>query len=254
MLIPTTVSSGLLPTVSDSPANRFLLTETPPKPKQITLKNFKKQTKNLTIRQMIKKYSVLICIAISAILIVTATLLYPGGSLFDKNSTGFDWTKNFISNLFAEKAINGSENPSRIWALTGVVFHSVGFGLFFMNMSKKMPSRHASNVLKYVGIFIILFNFLITTPLHDPMITISSTLSLLGLFYVTVFILKTRLHLFKFFCIICLLIFYYTLFLYGSGNWVLLAIMQKVSFISLMLLILGLEYFTKLEDFNHISS
>lgn len=43
-----------------------------------------------------------------------ATLVYPGGSLLDKNSKGFDWSKNFISNLFATKAINGLENPARI--------------------------------------------------------------------------------------------------------------------------------------------
>ena len=51
-------------------------------------------------------------------------------------------------------------------------------------------------------------------------------------------------------CIICLLTFYYTLYLYGTGNWGLLAIMQKVSFIGSILLVLGLEYFTKQEDFK----
>jgi len=66
---------------------------------------------------MIKKYSVLICLVISVILMVIAALLYPGGSLFDNNSIGFDWSKNFLSNLFSTKAINGSENPGRIWAL-----------------------------------------------------------------------------------------------------------------------------------------
>ena len=199
---------------------------------------------------MMKKHSVLICIVISVILIIIATLLYPGGSLLDKNSIGFDWTKNFISNLFAAKAINGSENPSRIWAIIGVAFHSVGFGLFFINMSKKMTDRHAATVLNYVGIASIAFNVLIVTPLHDVMVMVSSTLSLLGLFYCTVFILKSKLHVLKFSCVICLLIFYYTLYLYGFGDWGLLAIMQKVSFISSMLLVLGIEYFTTLEDFK----
>ena len=183
---------------------------------------------------------------------VIATLVYPGGSLLDKNSTGFDWSKNFISNLFAAKAINGSENTSRIWAIIGMAFHSVGYGIFFINMSKKISARHAATILKFVGAANIFFSFLVVTPLHDIMVTISSTLSLIGLFYITVFILKTKLHLFKFFCIICLLTFYYTLYLYGSGNWRLLAIMQKVSFVSSMLLILGLEYFTKQENFNQI--
>jgi len=199
---------------------------------------------------MIKKYSVLICVVTSVILIVIATLAYPGGSLPDRNSTGFDWSKNFISNLFAAKAINGLENPGRIWALVGMAFHSVGYGIFFINMSGKMSSKHAANILKFIGAASIVYNFLIVTSLHDLMITVSSTLSLLGLFYITVFTLKTKLHLLKFCCIICLLIFYYTLYLYGSGDWVLLAIMQKVSMICSMLLVLGLEYFTKREDFN----
>ncbi len=201
---------------------------------------------------MIKKYSVLICILISVILIVVATLLYPGGSLQDKNSIGFIWSKNFISNLFAAKAINGSDNTARIWAIIGMAFHSVGDGIFFMNMSKKILKKHPAIVLKIVGISIIFFSFLIVTPLHDMMVTISSTLFLLGLFYITVFILKTKLHLLKICCIVCLLTFYYTLYLYGTGNWGLLAIMQKVAFISSMLLVLGLEYFTEQEDFKQI--
>lgn len=203
----------------------------------------------LITKQLIKKYSVLICLVISAFFIVIATSVYPGGSLLDKNSIGFDWSKNFISNLFAEKAINGSENTSRIWALIGIIFHSFGYGIFFINMSKKITVRSAATVLKLVGAANVLFTFLIATPLHDIMVTISSTLFLIGLFYITVFMLRTKLHFFKFACIICLLTFYYTLFLYGSGDWGLLAIMQKVSFISSMLLVLGLEYFTKKEDF-----
>lgn len=201
---------------------------------------------------MIKKHSVLICIVISVILIVIATFVYPGGSLADKNSVGFEWSKNFFSNLFAAKAINGAENPSRIWAVIGMAFHSVGNGIFFINMAKKMTVKHAATVLKVVGAANILFNFLIATPLHDIMVTVSSTLSLLGLFYITVFILKTKLHLLKFSCIICLLTFYFTLYLYGAGDWGLLAIMQKIAVICSMLLILGLEYFTRKEDFKQV--
>lgn len=202
---------------------------------------------------MIKKYSVLICLIISVILMGIATLVYPGGSLLDKNSTGFDWSENFFSNLFEAKAINGSANTSRIWALIGMAFHSLAYGIFFINMSKKVSTRHAATILQLIGAANLLFTCLIATRLHDIMVTISSTLFLIGLFYITVFILKTKLHVLKFACIICLLTFYYTLFLYGSGNWGLLAIMQKVSFISSMLLILGLEYFSKQEAFKQIN-
>ena len=183
-------------------------------------------------------------------LIVIASLLYPGGSIVDKNSIGFDWTKNFISNLFANKAINGLENPGRIWATIGIAFHSLGYGIFFIHMAKKITTKNAARVLKAIGTTNILFTFLIATPLHDKMVILSSTLFLIGLFYITVYLLKTKLHLFKWACISCLLIFYFTLFLYGCGNWGVLAIMQKVCFISAMLLVIGLEYHTTPDDFS----
>ena len=208
---------------------------------------------SLTIKQMVKKYSVLICLVISVILMVIATLVYPGGSLLDKNSIGFDWSKNYLSNLFATKAINGSENPGWIWALIGMAFHSVGYGIFFINMSKKMSSRHAAPVLKFIGAANIIFIFLIATPLHDVG-TISIILTLIGLFYITIFILKSKLHLLKFCCIICLLTFYCFFSLFGFGYLGLAVIMQKVYIISSMLLVLGLEYFTKYEDFIQIKS
>lgn len=201
---------------------------------------------------MLKKYSVLIGVIISVFLLAIAISVYPGGSYFDKNSVGFDLTKNFISNLFASTAVNGSDNPSRIWADAGMIFLSVSFAIFFINFSKKIPHKSAANVIKYCGAGNMLFTFLIVTPLHDVMVTISGTFFLVSLFYITVFILKSKLLLFKFACVICMLIFYYTIYLYGSGNWDWLPVMQKTIFISCVLLVLGLEYFTTSEDFAHI--
>jgi hypothetical protein len=208
---------------------------------------------SLTIKQMVKKYSVLIWMVISVILLAIAILVYPGGSLLDKNSIGFGWSKNFISNLFETKAINGSENPGWIWALIGMAFHSVGYGIFFINMSKKIPSIKSAKILKFIGVTNIIFIFLIATPLHD-LGTISIILTLLGLFTITVFILKSKLHFFKFSSIICLLTFYCFFFFFGFGYLGLAMILQKVYNISSMLLVLGLEYFTKYEDFVQTKS
>jgi hypothetical protein len=201
---------------------------------------------------MIKKYSVLIGVVISLILMMRSISIYPGGSMFNEYAIGFDWTKNFMSNLFGTKALNGAENPSRIWAYSGMILFPITYALFFMNMAKKIPEKNAANILKYGGVANILFTFLTVTPLHDIMLILSTTLFWTCLVVITVFILKTRLHLFKFFCIICLLIFYYSVYLWGTNDWSLLPIMQKVNFISSTLLILGLEYFTKQEDFAHI--
>lgn len=124
---------------------------------------------------------------------------------------------------------------------------------FFINIPRKIPNNHATQVLKLVGSANILFTFLIATPLHDMMVTISSTLAMLGIFYITVFTLKTKLHLIKIACILSILIFYYTFFLYGLGDWGLLAIMQKVAFTCSMMLVLVLEYFTKRRDFETVA-
>lgn len=202
---------------------------------------------------MIKKYSVLICLLASVILIAIATFAYPGGSLPDKNSIGFDWSKNYLSNLFATKAINGSENPGRIWAVMGMAFNSVGYGIFFINMSKKISSRRWATILKVIGAANIILIFLIATPLHDVGV-ISIILTLLGLFVITGFIIKSKLHFLKFCCIICLLTYYCFFSFFGLGYLGLSVIMQKVYIICSMLLVLGLEYFTKNEDFKQIKS
>ena len=67
--------------------------------------------------KMIKKYLVLIGISISISLLIVATLNYPGGTDEDVSTLGFSWSKNFISNLFKERAVNGSINDARIWAI-----------------------------------------------------------------------------------------------------------------------------------------
>ena len=201
---------------------------------------------------MIKKYSVLIGLAISLIFMIVAISIYPGGSIFEKDSIGFNLSKNFISNLFEAKAINGIENESRIWAILAMIFLPISYAIFFYNMAIKIPNRNAGLILKYAGISNILVMFLIVTPLHDLMLYTSISLFWTCIVVITVFIFKANLHFFKFFCIICLLVFYYSLYLWGTNDWELLPIIQKINFFSSTFLILGLEYFTKHEDFAHI--
>lgn len=199
---------------------------------------------------MMRKHLVLIGIVLSVLFLVTATLLYPGGNILDKNAPGFDWSRNFFSNLFLTKALNGETNPARIWALIGMLFNSIAYGLFFIQTALKIPNAHAAWVLRTVGLANMVFTFLIATSLHDIMVTVSSTLTMLGLFYITIFLLRTKLHWLKLFSIVSMLVFYFTLFLYGAGNWGLLAVMQKVSFFCFMFLVLAIEYCTSARDFQ----
>lgn len=201
-------------------------------------------------QELIRQYSVLLCVVVSVFFLVIATLLYPGGSILDKNSVGFHWSKNFFSNLFLVKALNGAANPSRIWALIGMAFNAVGYGLFFIHASRKITQKLTARVLKYIGVVNMVFTFLIATSLHDIMVTVSTTLTMIGLFYITVFIVKTKLRWLQVFCIVSLILFYATLLLYGAGHWGMLAVMQKVTFLCFMLLVLAIEYLTDGRDFQ----
>ena len=62
---------------------------------------------------MLKKHSILLGIIISILLLFIATWHYPGGSQVDKNSVGFDWKNNYISNLFGKNAANCEEVSGR---------------------------------------------------------------------------------------------------------------------------------------------
>lgn len=203
---------------------------------------------------MIRKHSVLIGIILSLGFFIIAILIYPGGSRFDEYAIGFDWKKNFISNLFQAKALNGHGNPSRIWAYLGMILLPLSYAVFFNNMSKKLPDKNAACILRYGGVANILCMFLIVTPLHDLMLNISLTLFWTCIFIISVFILKTNLHVFKFICVLCLIIFYYSIYLWATNDWDVLPTTQKLNFINSALLILGLEYFTKKEDFAHIKN
>src|SRR4051794_36623279 len=112
---------------------------------------------------MAKKHSVLIGVVFSLILMTIAILVYPGGSMFDKNSTGFNWRTNFISNLFGTRALNGAENSSRIWAYLGMILLPFSYAMFFSNMSKKLREKSARYILQYGGSANILCMFLIVT-------------------------------------------------------------------------------------------
>lgn len=204
---------------------------------------------------MFRKYCILLGIAISMLLLLVATLYYPGGSQDNINSIGFDWKNNYLCNLFGEKAVNGSDNASRVWAISGMFFLCTSFALFFNEFSKKITRKGAARVIKYFGVCSMIFAFLAVTPYHDTMITIATTLALVSIFYITVFVFKSRLYLFKILSIVYLLVSYCCNYIYYAGSHIeFLPIMQKVVLLVTIIWILGLEHFTNREDFQGIKT
>jgi hypothetical protein len=95
------------------------------------------------------------------------------------------------------------------------------------------------------------FAFLVATPYHDPMVTAAGTLALISMFYITVFIFKSRLHLFKVLSVICLLVFYCCNYVYYTRSYLdILPVLQKVLFALAITWVLCLQYFTKAADFQ----
>jgi hypothetical protein len=187
----------------------------------------------------------------SAILLYVATVYYPGGSQHDIHSVGYDWQNNYLSNLFSEKAINGMANTSRPWSVGGMFFLSLSFALFFIQFSKKISSTGAAKVIRYAGIASMICAFLTVTPYHDKMVTLASTLALLSMFYITIFVFKSKLHFFKILCVAALLVTYCCNYVYYTGNYLAwLPIMQKLDLLLAVTWILTLQYFTEREDFD----
>ena len=200
---------------------------------------------------MLRKHSILIGIIISLLLLLVATMYYPGGSQHDKNSIGYDWRNNYLSNLFGEKAVNGLDNGSRIWAIFGMLFLSISFALFFIAFSKKIPTKGAAKIVRYFGAGAMIFAFLAVTPYHDIMVTVASTMALVSMFYITVFVYKSRLLLFKILSTICLLVFYCSEYVYYTSSFLeILPILQKLTLFITSTWVLSLQYFTTITDFE----
>jgi len=96
-----------------------------------------------------------------------------------------------------------------------------------------------------------IFAFLAVTPYHDEVITMASLLGLISMFYITVFVFKSRLHLLKILSIACLLVWYGCNYVYYTRSYVeFLPILQKIALIVTFIWVLSLEYFTTRTDFS----
>lgn len=205
---------------------------------------------------MIKSNFILIGISIGVLLLFIASTQYPGGTSINPNAIGYDWKTNYISDLLNPISVNGENNTARPWAIGGTLFLALSFGLFFVKFSKKIIVKSAVFVIKYLGIGATILAFFTAIPsLHDSMVTISSILTLIIFFYITVFIIKSKLHILKVCSILFLMTFYAGAYMYFTRSYLeFMPIMQKIIFIIKIVWVLVLEYFTRREDFEHIKS
>lgn len=210
----------------------------------------------MKIKTIFKKNIVLFGLILSIVFLFIAGFYYPGGSLKNINSIGYSFTENYISNLLEYKAVNGMDNNARPFGVIGVVLLGLFSGLAFVRLSQKVDSKKYAVVIKYLGIVLIALSSLITIPsLHNLMVTLSSIITLLLVFYVTILLVKSKLQLLKLTSIILLVVFYGAAYMYFTKTGLdYLPTVQKIIHILQIFWILGLEYFTTKKDFDDIES
>lgn len=203
---------------------------------------------------MIKKHFVAASLFLALVFLSIAVSLYPGGSQANAYSLGYSFGDNYLCSLFGDQGINGVHNPGQIWAFVGMFFLCVGFGAFFYRVADKIPNRKSSLIIRYAGITSFFFGFWAISSYHDIAITIACFFGMLAIFYLFVFVLRSRLRLLKLNAIICLFMLYFNALLYYSSLWLeILPIAQKISFVFLITWVLGLDYKATKEDFTVIS-
>ena len=208
----------------------------------------------MELKLILKKNIILIGLIISVIFLFISAYLYPGGNPVDPTSVGYSFTKNYISNLLEYKALNGANNIARPFGIIGVVLLGLTSGFAFVRFAEKVNVKKYSIVIKYLGLLLIFVSALITIPsLHDGMVTLSSIITLLILFYITVLIFKSKLGALKIISVLFLAIFYAASYMYFTRTATeYLPIVQKLIHVLEIVWILGLEYYTKREDFEGV--
>jgi hypothetical protein len=122
---------------------------------------------------MIKRQLPLFCVVLGFALIVLATRFYPGGTLEEPTAVGFDWSRNYLTNLFRPQAFNGQRNAAMPYAVSGMWLFCGGMGELFRQLAKGMtPTWHAKWV-RIFGIGAAVYAALTVTPMHDLMVTIA---------------------------------------------------------------------------------
>ena len=199
---------------------------------------------------MIQKHLTVICLALALFFLIIAAFLYPGGSQANSQSVGYSLSDNYLCNLFDATGINGAYNPGMTWAFIGMFFMCLGIGIFFYRVSAKIRHRSSFLIIRYAGMAAMLFTFWVITPYHDTMVTIAVTFAMIAIFYLSVFVFISHLLLLKILTALCLFSLYFTAFLYYSSLWLeILPIVQKINYLIIIIWIIGVEYFTKAEDF-----
>lgn len=166
-----------------------------------------------------------------------ATLLYPGGSQFDKQAKGFSWMHNYWCNLLNQYAINGQTNPARPIALAAMVILCATITVFWFIFPLYARFQRTNRLLMQIsGITAMATGLFLFTPLHDIVINTAGFFGLIALTGTLAGLRKLRrTGLFWMGLFVLLLIAVNNILYYGQGLMYYLPVVQKCTFLYFLL-------------------
>ena len=100
----------------------------------------------------------------SFVMFAMAALFYPGG---------YDWSRDFLSTLFAPSTATGATNPARSLAVVAMFVFCLSVAVLFKMVSSRATGRGLGKTLEIGGIGSMVYAFLVVTPMHDLLIGIA---------------------------------------------------------------------------------
>ncbi|MBL7471581.1 hypothetical protein [Robertkochia sediminum] len=174
---------------------------------------------------------------------IIAAKLYPGGSIADIDSTGFDWRSNHWCNLMRENAINGVENQDRSLAITGITILCISMIVFFFQFANHFEkTRHWKLIIKISGALAMISATFIFTKYHNVMTTILSISGSLVIIGMIRALHNNHLNFFKVMGVLCIFIIALNNFFYFNEALTRYSpVIQKIAFVLILSWTIGLN-------------
>lgn len=172
-----------------------------------------------------------------------AASLYPGGSIADINSIGFNWSNNHWCNLMRESGLNGIENQARPVAIAGISILCISMIIFFIQFANYFEKGRTWNLaIKISGSLAMISATFIFTEYHDLMTTILSICGTIVIIGMIRALHNNHLTFFKVMGFFCILIIGLNNFFYYNEDLIQYSpLVQKGAFILILSWTVGLN-------------
>jgi hypothetical protein len=170
-----------------------------------------------------------------ALLFYYATLLYPGGSYFDRSLTSFSWLQNYWCDLLDNPTITHKDNPAKVIASAAMLVIAISVSLFWIisiQLHANLKQHRLIQLSGSLGIFSMLL--LLIDGYHNIGLSFAGVFSLLAFSLTLINAYQQRfMRLFFLACVaIFLSVLSYSLFFSRYYTFA-LPVIQKLNFLAI---------------------